>query len=479
MLLLLALLAQLPSQAQLESALREAISATCPGSRVRLDADLTRACQDYVAATASGRIPPSPDAAGFYASLQSYEPTTVAGVASVSQAAGADRAVAELFSPSCHFNRAGVAAATDRKGEASVCVLVAQRTADLDPIPGRVRPGDTVKVSGTLGEGLSKPRIFVTRPNGEVEEIALESERLLAIVPLREKGEHSIEVLAESANGPHVVALRRVFAGVAPPDRPPRAATSGGTGLEQVAADIARLRAAHGLPQLRRDPELDEVAKGHSEEMARAHTLAHILPADGSPGNRLDAKGWAYSIVGENLGFAPDAVIAHEGIAQSPAHLSNLLNPKHRSLGLGLARGANVDGAEGVYLTEVLAAPVVGVKDPTAAVAKELAKQRAQLGLPPLQRDKMLDYFAGKEVRTAALHDDPRPRPALTGEVIQQKQDLETVVAEVYVASAPADVARSKNAAEPRWTRLGVGAIYASSKRYGPGRLWVVLIYAR
>ena len=33
--------------------------------------------------------------------------------------------------------------------------------------------------------------------------------------------------------------------------------------------------------------------------------------------------------------------------------------------------------------------------------------------------------------------------------------------------------------AEPRWTRLGVGAVYASPKGAGAGRLWVVLLYGR
>jgi hypothetical protein len=56
---------------------------------------------------------------------------------------------------------------------------------------------------------------------------------------------------------------------------------------------------------------------------------------------------------------------------------------------------------------------------------------------------------------------------------------LQGIVAELYIGGGPDVVAASKNLAEPRWTRLGVGAIYAGSKRYGPGRLWVVLLYGR
>jgi uncharacterized protein YkwD len=480
MLFLLALLASdlLPPQAQLEAALRESIAAACPKSRVILDADLTRACQTYVGAAAEGRVPVSGSAVSYYASLESYEPAPIAGVATVSPPSSVDRAVAQLLPPVCRYNRAGIAAAVHGAGQAVACVVVADHQTELEKIPGRVRPGESVKVSGTLGAGMSKPRIFVTRPNGEVEEIALESERLLAVVPLRERGEHSIEVLAETSAGPQVAALRRVFAGVSPPAEPPKLAQAG-TGLPRVEALINQLRAAHGLPQLQRDAELDEVAAGHCREMARTRTFAHVLASDGSLGDRLKAKGWAYRSAGENIGLSDDAVSAHDAIVSSPAHLSNLLDPRHRRLGLGEVKGQTADGGEGVYLTEVLASPIVGAKDPVAAVVKEIQKQRQRAGFDPLIRDAMLDYVAGHEVRASAMADDAHPRAGATSRALAQEQSLESAVVELFVASSPDEVTSSKNLAEPQWTRLGVGAIYASSKQFGPGRLWVVLIYGR
>lgn len=482
MLLLLVVLAQagLPSQAQLEAAFRESVAAACPRMKVAFDQDLARACKSYVSAVAAGRAELSGNDVLFFSGLESYEPSPLPSVAAVTPPSTADRAAAQLVPQACHFNRAGVAAAVDASGRAVVCSLAAQHSTDLSPIPGRVRAGESVTVSGTLGEGLRKPRIFVTRPDGQVEEIPLETERLLAVVPLRERGEHSIEVLAESSAGPQVVALRRVFAGVAPPDRPPKAvSTKAGTGLPRVEAAINQLRAAHGLARLQRDGQLDEIALGHSREMARLKTFAHVLPTDGALDDRLKAKGWAYRGAGENIGFADDAAAAHEAIASSPAHLANLLNPQHRKLGLAAVRGTTADGLEGVYLTEVLASPVVAPKDPASAVGKELSHVRETNGLAPLARDKMLDYLATMEARSAVQRDEAHLRPELTPSVMKEEPDLESAVAEIFVASSPAEIARSKNSAEPRWTRLGVGAVYASSKRFGPGRLWVVLIYAR
>lgn len=464
----------LPSQARLEAAAVEAVAGSCPEQRVAVAPDLTRACRAFAAAVQAGRSPVSGSAASFFASLESAEPAPVAGVATVSPPDGADRAVSELFPKTCRFNRIGVAAAKLPADEALVCVLTAPHETDLEPIPGRVDALDEVKVAGRLAAGLSKPRLFVTRPSGEVQEqkIAAVGSAFSAKVRLAETGEHSIEVLAEGPGGPQVVAMRRVFAGVDAPASPP-AEPGAGKGLGGVEAAIAQLRAARGLPLLERDAELDAVAESHSREMARTKTFAHVLPSDGSLTDRLRARGYAYRSAGENIGLSDDAATAHEAIVQSPAHLSNLLDPRHRRLGLGAVKGPTAEGTEGVYLTEVLAAPVVGSADPAADIAAVLARERKKRGLRALLRDPALDDVAGHEVRSAALSDQTRLPP------MTEVPGVSEAVGELSVSSAPDELAASKNNAEPKWTRLGVGAMYASSKRFGPGRLWVVLLYGR
>lgn len=480
-LLLLLLAAEaVPSQIQLETAAGEALQASCPKAQVFVDRDLTRACKAFASAVQSGASPLTGSAASFYASLESTEPAPVAGVAKVRPPSNADRAVGELLPPGCRFNRIGLAAATLPGGEALVCALTAMHGTDLTHIPGRLDVGASVSLSGTLLEGLSKPRLFVTKPGGEVEEIRLgtEGRSFGARIPLRQKGEHSIEVLAEGSGGPQVVATRRVFAGIDPPAAPPPE-PKGGTGLAGVEAAIARLRSARGLPPLQRDPALDAVAEGHSKEMARLKTFAHVLPTDGSLTDRLTKKGYAYRSAGENIGLSDDVATAHEAIVGSPAHLANLLDPRHRRLGLGGASGPTAEGTDGVYLTEILAAPIVGSSNPAADVYALLAEKRRKLGLGKLNRDPGLDAMADHEVRGAAQADNARLDRDLAARTIEQVSGLEAAVAEMYVGSAPDEAATSKNNADARWTRLGVGALYSSSKEYGPGRLWVVLIYGR
>jgi len=478
--LLLLLAEALPPQSQIEAAALEGVNASCPGRRVVLDRDLSRACRAYVAAVRDGRAPVSGPAASFFASLEAYEPSPNAGIATVNPASTADRAASELFPKSCRFNRLGAAAAVLPDGGAVVCALTANHGTTLRRIPGRVRPGRTVTVSGVLEHGLRSPRLYVTRPSGDVQEIPLASRgaHFSAKVTLKQRGEHSIEVLAEGERGPQVAVIRRVFAGVAPPSRPPPEprAMEGLSGVEHA---IARLRASHGLPALERDPELDLVAEAHSKEMARLRTFAHVLPTTGSLGDRLRARGYPFRSIGENIGLSSDVGTAHEAIVGSPAHLANLLDPRHRRLGLGAASGLTADGAEGIYLTEVFSAPIVGSADPAAEVAAFIAGERKKRGLPPLDRDGRLDKVALQEVRATALADEMKLDRRLAERALSESGQLHSAVAELYVGSAPEEVGSSANLAEAKWTRIGVGALYASSRQYGPGRLWVLLLYGR
>ena len=473
----------LPNQKALEAALREAVSASCPSVTFAIDPDLTRAAQGFVAAAQAGRSPVSGAALGFYAAVESYEPSPVSGIAKVAPPSNADRAVGDLFGGQCRFNRAGVAAAVLPGNEAIVALVTAAHSTDLAAIPGSVRPGDSVEVDARLGPGLSSPRLFVLAPGARAEEhpASVDGRRLRATVRLAVAGEYGLEVLATGPGGPEVAAIRRIFVGIPPPRSPPPEKPRTDRGVAGVEHAIAQLRAAHGLPPLQRDPALDRVAEAHSREMARTRTFAHVLPSDGSMTDRLRKAGYAYRSAGENIGLSIDPVAAHEAIASSPAHLANLLDPHHRRLGVGIAGGISPDGAEGTYLTEVLAAPIEESRDPEGEVARLLQQKRRALGLKPLARDARLDAIATREVRALASRGELSrdAQRSVVDEALRATPGIRSAIAEAFVGSGASATGNSPNAASPTWTRLGVGAVYSTSEAYGAGRLWVVLLYAR
>jgi uncharacterized protein YkwD len=473
----------LPDQRALEKALRESVAVACPSTALVIDPDLTRAALEFANAVRAGRAPVSGPALAFFAGIESYEPSTAAGIAKVSPPANADRAVGDLFSRACRFNRAGVAAALLPGKEAVVAVLTAPHATELNRLPGQVQPGTALEIDATLPPDLSAPRLFLLRPTGAVEEqrVSAEGRRVHGTVTLAARGEYTIELLATGAGGPQVTAIRRVFAGVFPPDSPPKEEPRTDTGIAAVDRAIARLRAAHGLPAVVRDPALDRVAEGHSREMARTHTFAHVLPSDGGMGDRLRKAKYAFQVAGENIGLSVDALTAHEAVESSPAHLSNLLDPHYRRLGLGAVVGISPDGAEGVYLTEVLALPVEQSPNPEVEVARLLQQKRHTLRLAPLKRDPALDALATQQVRAlvSAGELSPRVQRNVVEEALRLKPKLQSVVTEAFVGSGVRATDESRNVAEREWTMFGVGAVYANSDVYGAGRLWVLLVYAR
>jgi uncharacterized protein YkwD len=57
------------------------------------------------------------------------------------------------------------------------------------------------------------------------------------------------------------------------------------------AEQINGFRASQHLILLRRLPEIDRVARAHSEDMARRHYLSHVSPEGRNPVDRLHAGG--------------------------------------------------------------------------------------------------------------------------------------------------------------------------------------------
>jgi uncharacterized protein YkwD len=474
---------ELPPQGALEASLRESVAASCPGRAFEVDADLTRAAQAYATAVRDARAREGQAALAFFASLETADPSPSGGVATVAPPSDADRAIGDLLPRSCRFTHGGVAAALLASGKAVVAVLTAGREVELERIPGQAAPGTAVRVAGRVREGFSATRLYVQGPDGSLEETPLplsRERRFAGQATLRAPGEYTLEILADGAGGPQVIALRRIFAGVAKPPSPPRTPAPHGKGLSGVADSIGSLRAARGLPPLIRDRALDAVAEGHSHAMAATRTFAHVLAADGALADRLRAAGYAYRSAGENIGLAPNAGAAHEAVALSPAHLANLLDPRFSRLGLGAVRGTSPDGGESVYLTEVLAAPI-GSKDPRADVLRLLSSEREKHRLRPLESDPILDAIALGEVRSISLGGagGMQRYGMATQRALAEDVDLRSAAADLVVAAAAEEAITSKNVLEPAWTRVGVGAIYASSKEYGAGRLWVLILYGR
>jgi uncharacterized protein YkwD len=107
---------------------------------------------------------------------------------------------------------------------------------------------------------------------------------------------------------------------------------------EQMLTLVNRERQQAGLRPLQPDQPLRLVARSHSAEMFELHYFAHNSPVSGSPLDRLRRAGIDFVVAGENLAYAPNVQIAHEGLMNSPGHRANILRPEFGRVGIGAIR---------------------------------------------------------------------------------------------------------------------------------------------
>jgi uncharacterized protein YkwD/uncharacterized membrane protein required for colicin V production len=97
-------------------------------------------------------------------------------------------------------------------------------------------------------------------------------------------------------------------------------------------------RSQAGLRPLVADEQLRQVARAHSLEMFQLNYFSHNSPTAGSPFDRMHAAGINFLVAGENLAYAPNVEVAHQGLMNSPGHRANILRPEFGRVGIGVIR---------------------------------------------------------------------------------------------------------------------------------------------
>lgn len=123
-------------------------------------------------------------------------------------------------------------------------------------------------------------------------------------------------------------------------------------------AAINRVRVDWGLPALRHDHKLEQVAEAYARRMATEGFYSHSDPEGKSVLDRVTAAGYEWAVVGENLARVRtkpgnEIEFAVNGWMNSPVHRANILRADYSESAVGMAEAA--DGA--TYLVQVLASP--------------------------------------------------------------------------------------------------------------------------
>lgn len=111
---------------------------------------------------------------------------------------------------------------------------------------------------------------------------------------------------------------------------------------------LNQVRRQHRLRLLVMDASLRQVARSHSREMASRGFVGHGSPAGGSLAERLAGAVTARSFVGENVTLAGSIEQAHSAFVASAPHLRNILEPRFRRVGIGVAGAGDL----GLFITQ-------------------------------------------------------------------------------------------------------------------------------
>jgi uncharacterized protein YkwD len=107
---------------------------------------------------------------------------------------------------------------------------------------------------------------------------------------------------------------------------------------------------------LRRSQQLEHAARIHSEDMAAQDYLDHIGRDGSTPADRLSRTGYRWRVVGENVAAGPlSAEEVSNGWLASPEHCANIMDPRFTEMGVSYS--VNPASTEGVYWTQLFAAP--------------------------------------------------------------------------------------------------------------------------
>ncbi len=86
------------------------------------------------------------------------------------------------------------------------------------------------------------------------------------------------------------------------------------------------------------DDGLSKVAEHYAAQMLENGFFSHTSALDGSDASvRVTRAGIGFGLLGENLAFAPDVYIAHQGLMSSEGHRRNILSPDYKKMGIGVA----------------------------------------------------------------------------------------------------------------------------------------------
>ena len=248
--------------------------------------------------------------------------------------------------------RCGTASVDGGDGRTIMVALVVDVLADLAPLPLRARTGQWLRVEARLLVEARHAELVVLDPEAGPRSIpgALHGDWFRAVFSADRPGLWRLQLLIDPGQGPRPALEAWVFVDREPDPKEATQAAPGPpvplderAGVDALRAGLSGLidaaRRQAGVPSLRRDTALDQLAQEHAMAMAARGQTAHDV-GDGPPAERLARARVVARRIGENVARAPSLERAHEVLWDSPSHRGNIIEPSFDALGVGVVRAA-------------------------------------------------------------------------------------------------------------------------------------------
>lgn len=178
-------------------------------------------------------------------------------------------------------------------------------------------------------------------------------------------------------------------------------------------------RSANGVSSLSLNSKLNQAAQDKATDMRNRNYWSHNTPDGQEPWVFIDAVGYVYTKAGENLAYGyPTSDATVTGWMNSPSHKANMLDPTFTEVGFGFINSENFN--ESGNQTIVVAMYAKPYSSPQPVTQPEPT--------PPAPQP---------EVQSSTNSASPSEEPVEeTPEVVEEPEELESVVEDTVVADA-------------------------------------------
>jgi uncharacterized protein YkwD len=377
------------------------------------------------------------------------------------------------------LNRFGVCASPSGR---SFAVIFGSVALTFEPISRFLEPGSTIRLRGEIDGQFSFARVYLTKPDGTVEERKMPSRKLDYATTVAAPGRYKLEVMGDGSMGPVVISNVPLFVGITEPPLTERVSQSAASPAEAEARMLELLnqtRAAARLRPVATDVELREIALGHSNDMVDHEFFSHVSPSTGTPEDRVKRAELLIADYAENIAQAPTPEAAHDGLMESPGHRAAMLGPSFTHVGI-----AAVESKQGLLVTMLFGRRHDPNKMPRDAAQIEAAflALRAAKGVSRPAVDPIYRTAAQRGVEAYGKASKPTPAiaakataEALRSEVSRLRTSRPTVCTLVMEVVEVEQLERNPTLVAPSLVRFGVGAqMYKDDKG---ARLATVIVF--